>query len=178
MRAVRNSLTARVTLLACLTALPGCVFATDLINPGVLSALGFDPATVIPPQGRLLVAFTNSTTSPALFFAQASDDPADPLANLRTLDTEIGSPLTAGETRTIVLDCPVGVLTPGQATADFSTGGTVALVLDAAGTAIAYNGAPLILDREFQCGDLIEFQLIQLGDGGAYTLAIRVLPGR
>lgn len=162
-----------------LTMVHGCIVATDLVNPVLLTSLGFDPATVIPPEGRLLVAFTNSTSSAALFFAQASDDPTDPLSNLRSLDTETGSPLAAGETRTLVLDCPVGVVTPGtEAAADFATGTTAVTVLEATPVEIAYVGAPLILDREFECGDVIQMEVTQLGTGGAFTLSIRVIPGR
>jgi len=79
--------------------------------------------------------------------------------------------VAGNDTRTMVVECPVGVVTPL---------GIVALVEDTA-VELTYAGAPLVSSTDFVCGDVIEMRLVQLaGVGGAVELGIevRVLAGR
>ncbi len=156
----------------------GCVIGTDLLNPSLLSSVGFDPDTVIAPQGRIVVAFTNSTSAAVAFVAAASDDPADPTANARAISTDF---LASGETRSLVLDCPVGVITPGAPSADFSTGTVAAVAVTGTDAVdIVYAGTPVIVGTDMQCGDVLQIEAVQFGtaEGVAFGLQLQVLPGR
>ncbi len=156
----------------------GCLLATDLINPNLLSSIGFDPDTVIAPQGRIVVAFTNSTSAAVAFVIAVSDDPADPTANARAVSTDF---LESGETRSLVLDCPVGVITPGAPSADFSTDTVAAVaVTDADAVDIVYTGTPVVVGTDMACGDVLEIEAVQfgIGDGVVFGLQLQVLPGR
>ena len=151
-----------------LATLTGCVVAADLVSPAFLSSLGFDPGTVIPSQGRVVIAFRNATTYPAAFAAVVSDDARDATSNALTVSA---TDVAGNDTRTMVVECPVGVVTPL---------GIVALVEDTA-VELTYAGAPLVSSTDFVCGDVIEMRLVQLaGVGGAVELGIevRVLAGR
>jgi len=147
-----------------LVPLTGCLLAADLVNPTVLSAVGLDPATIIPPQGRVLIAFQNSTQGVAAFAAVAYDSALDAILVSAT-------DVAANETRTMVVDCPVGAVIPLMA-------GTV--VNDALAE-VVYAGAPLVAGTDFVCGDVIEVRLIQLGaaaDAAAFEMQVQVLAGR
>lgn len=168
MRGNTSRLFMLVAGLPLLAPLTGCFMATDLLNPGVLSAIGFDPETIIPPQGRVVIAFQNSTQGVALFAAAVSDDVRDVTSNVVMASA---TNVAANETRTMVVDCPVGIVTPAL----------FAVVLNDAITEVAYNGAPLAAGTDFVCGDVIEMRLVQVGDGAAadvFEIQIRVLPGR
>ncbi len=171
----------RLTLTAALlvATASGCVVGADALNPGFLSALGFDPATVIPPAGRIVVTFNNQTDFPASFTVTVADSATDPTANARLLLTE---PLQPNEVQAQVVECPVGLIAPGTV-ADQQQGGTVAAQVQMADQTVdvAYQGAPLIADDDFRCGDLIEVRLVQVADDQnnvAFQLQVRVLPGR
>lgn len=160
----------------------GCTFAADLINPDFLRQVGFDPATIVPPAGKVVVAFVNDTTQTATMYAYWSE----------YVDRITGWELTAivppGEVMSEAVDCPVAMIGPGQVNADFSVNSDAASVGDAGQqTAVAYAGTALISGVDFVCGDLIEIRLIQTGgdtgqDGQAgqdqYGFRVQVHPGR
>lgn len=167
---------------AALLLLPigGCVVATDLLNPGVLTAFGLDPATVIRPAGRTLVTFNNTSGFDASFEVAVSDDPADPTANATFFFSEF---LRPNQTQTAAFDCPIGVLTPGTPSADFSTDTVAVSVVTAAGlVTVNYTGAPLVAGVDFLCGDLVEMRLVQTGVDAmgvaSFGIQMRVVPGR
>src|SRR5262245_28745551 len=87
----------------------GCVIATDVINPALLTQLGFDPATVVPPQGRVVVTFQNSSNFPADFASSFSRQPFGADAVIQLITAQDVGP---GEERNAVLDCPVAVISP------------------------------------------------------------------
>lgn len=157
-------------------ALSGCVVATDLINPSLLTSLGFDPQTVVPPQGKVVVAFQNSTNFNAAFASAylKTDFGVNAQVNLVTAG-DVGP----GETRNAVLDCPVAIISPAPdidnlgATQD----GILAVVANGTEVAeVAYLGQPMLNGRDFECGDVILIQLIAVGDG--FAVQVQLLPGR
>jgi len=160
----------------------GCFVATDLLNPEFFSALGFDPATIIPPQGRLVIAFRNATSFPADFYAITWNDPTGAAADFELV---FATGVEGGETRTMVVDCPVGAVLPGAA--GQGTAAPAAVVYAVAETAasvisLTYEGSALLSGNDFVCGDVIEIRVAQTGeeatDAGAYSLQVQVLPGR
>lgn len=152
----------------------GCAVVSDLVNPDALTALGFDPATIVSTQGKSVIVFSNMSSTPAYFVATVSDDPANPVSEVEPLIVGL---VDAGETRNSVLDCPIGVITPGNATATFTSTGGAALVIVGEGLVeIPYGGSGLRSGTDFLCGDLIEIRLTEAG--GAFNIEVRVLPGR
>jgi len=152
---------------ALLLPMPGCFVATDLLNPGILSAVGVDPATVIPSQGRLLITYRNMTSGVAYFTSIVADD----LAQAETdptlvFATEVG----ASEMQTMVVDCPVGIMSPIGA----------GVITDTAVAELTYGGSPLYSGEDYVCGDVIEVRLVETGgtEGVQYSLEVRVLAGR
>ncbi len=158
-------------LVVCLPLLmlpAGCVFVADLLNPGIVSAVGIDPATIIPPQGRVVIAFQNSTQYPADFFAVVSDDILDENADFFVVT---GTDVAANDTRTMAVDCPVGDVLP--ASAFIVVGDTV--------VEVPYAGVPLRSGAEFVCGDVIEMRVVQTAvgaDAAAFTIEVQILAGR
>lgn len=161
----------------------GCAFAADLVNPDFLRQVGFDPATVVPPAGKVVVTFVNDTTQTATMYAYWSEN----------VDRITGWELTAiippGEIMSEAVDCPVAMIGPGQVNEDFSVNSTAASVGDTGGqTEVTYEGTALISGLDFVCGDLIEIRLIQTsGDTGQdddqagqdqYGFRVQVHPGR
>jgi len=175
--------------IATAASLLGCALATDFINPDVLSALGIEPLALLPPPARVMLVYNNETDFEASFLVTVSDDTADPTSNARS----INATLQPNEVIANVLECPLGVITPGTASADFTTGTVAVQVTAAAGTGVeandvTYNGAPLVFGDDFQCGDVIEIRAIQFqaeqqaaGDTqtqAAFGIRVRVIPGR
>lgn len=164
-------------LLLLAAAMSGCMVLSDVINPNLLTGLGLDPNIIRGAQGSVLVSFNNTSEFPASFFVSVSDSPADPTSNAFGVQA---TAVQAGEIRTHVIDCPVGVITPGAPSANFATGTVAVRVFTGAATVdVMYDGAPLQAGDEFRCGDLIELRLIQSGDGAAaddYRILIRVIP--
>lgn len=159
----------------------GCVVAGDLVNPDFAAALGLDSSVLRPGSGTVIVAFTNSTSFPAEITVAVSSDPGDPTANAQTIAVPLDEP---GETRNIVLDCPVGVITPGVPHADFSTNSVAAVVFSGGGVQVTYTGAALVAGSQFSCGDVIEIELRQTGTGtgeqqtNQFSFRVTVIPGR
>lgn len=171
-----------VLVLAGLTLLVptgGCVFVTDFINPDAFAALGFDPATIIPPQGRTLVSFTNGTQYEAAFSVVVSPDSSLPL----TQATVGSANVLPGGTRTFPFDCPdANYVSPGGLNDDFSLNtAAIAVIAGDGEVELAYAGAVLEAGRDYACGDVIEVRLLQVGDGitaDDFAIQVRVLPGR
>ncbi len=160
-----------------LLPLSGCALVSDAFNPNLLTGLGLDPSTIRGSQGVVLISFNNTSEFIANFFVAVSDSPTDPTSNAFGVP---GTQVQPGEIRTAVVDCPLGVVTPGAPSANFATG-TVAIQVfpTEMPVEVVYNGAPLQAGDEFRCGDVIEMRLIQTGDGLApesYRILIRVIP--
>jgi hypothetical protein len=160
---------ALVAALPLFAALPGCFVATDVLNPDFVAGIGFDPATIIPAQGRLIIAFRNATqfTVTGAFATVAKDA----TATVDELVTVSATDIAANETRTMVVDCPLAVVAPGGATV--AEAGTA--------VAVAYGGSALLSGSDFFCGDVIEIAVVQLGgdeEAALFDIQVRVLPGR
>jgi hypothetical protein len=177
-----------VVLLGCLvTVLPllGCALFTDMLNPDFLSALGVDPATVIRPRGVVVIAFKNSTIATTDFGASVA-------SSLATLETDpqyvYARDVGPNETRTMVVDCPVGVIAPSApiegnvATAVGEGTQTSGQTTEAVTFSLVYMGSPLVAGSDFDCGDVVEVRVVQTGGGAdgaiVVTLEVRVLAGR
>lgn len=170
-----SSLQGRVMIRSCLAlcalfALTGCAFVTDLINPNFLTSLGIDPQVVIRSQGKIIIAFKNSTAATVAFMsAITSDDSqidADNILTNEDLDIWDVYNLAANETRTVVVDCPVYLVQPLTAVA-IGTEGV---------TELTYEGFVLFEGDAYRCGDVIEMEVYQ-GVGGP-AIRVRVIPGR
>ena len=152
-----------------LLPLLGCALVTDMLNPDFLFALGFDPATIIRSQGRIVIAFDNATQfTVSECFVSIADDPNAPDEDFQTVTAR---DIPANETRTRVLDCPVRVILPGSAT----------ILQDTTETTAEYAGSLMNLGDDYLCGDVIEVQIVQAGDDAAsatFTIMVRVLAGR
>ncbi|MBI5863740.1 MAG: hypothetical protein HZB38_04385 [Planctomycetes bacterium] len=149
-------------------ATDGCVIATDLVNPSLLTGLGFDPQTVIPPQGRLVVAFQNQTAFPVFFGAAFSRREAIDVNKFEVLQADDVGP---DETRSMVLDCPIAVFVPAVA----------AVVANQAAVVVTYTGSELDVNRDYVCGDVIVVRVVQVGPGtaeGDFQFQVELLPGR
>jgi hypothetical protein len=163
-----------------LTPVLGCALAADLINPDFLRQVGFDPATIVPASGKVVVAFTNDTSESATFYAYVAEEA---LGDQVTAGANLTSEVASGMTRSEAVDCPFEFMAPGVLGAGFSVS-TDAVVLGGATTqeAIAYEGTPLVMGVDFVCGDLIEIRLIETGADDEtdvqYALRVQVYPGR
>ncbi len=148
-------------------ALSGCGLTADVFNPGVFSSFGIDPNTVIPSQGSIIVLFKNSTANTAVFFAFTSKDPLNLTIESRNFSVEV----PPNDNRNEVVDCPVGLVSPGTLGADFTPDNIAATV---GGTDITYAWS-LISGRDFTCGDVIE---VELTDNATFPITVRVIPAR
>lgn len=155
--------------LALLVPLVGCVFAADLVNPGLLSAFGFDPESIIPSQGAVVIAFNNATQYPVdNMFASVGDSLSTAVEDLELVSA---TDMAASETRAMAFDCPVEVVAPGGAS----------VVVDGTVEDVTYGGSQMVAGEDFSCGDVIEMRLVQLGDAGtdaAFAFQVQVLAGR
>lgn len=170
---VRSAIRTLVLTLT-VSGVSGCAVFSDLLNPEALTALGVDPATIVASQGKSVIVYTNDTNSGVFFVTTISDDPGNPISNL---DPLIIGEVASGESRNIVVDCPLGVVTPGIATEAFLSEGGAAFVVTAGGVAeVPFAGSGLVSGADFICGDLIEIRLVEAG--GVFDFQVRVLPGR
>lgn len=169
----------QMTLLAlAAVALTGCVFVADMFNPGIWGQLGIDEASIVRPEGVVIVAFNNQTANTATFYATMAVDP-DPLYWSRGSRNFVAS-VDGGKVRNEVLECPVGMICPGSLAADLSDidGETAAITTQttADGTeqvVVAYDPAlRLEADRAFRCGDVVEIRLSEAVVDGEVTLAV------
>ena len=168
-----------LTAVAILPAL-GCALAASALNPNLLSQLGFDPNTIFPSTGTVIVVFDNQTSSVVVFNVWYADDPVAFTGSSHNISIPVDPTSTDNE----VLNCPVGGLAPGTLGADFKPT-TDAAVVQTGATPVAYNGATLISGRDFECGDVVIVHLTQQagqsGQGGTtnpYAITVQVVPGR
>jgi len=158
-----------------LASLLGCGLSTELFNPDFFSSLGIDAQSIARSPGRIVLAFRNYSNATIVFasatytdrsITQFAQNEAEFTASLRLADVQN---VAANETRTLVLDCPVRVIVPGGITA----------VTDESAADVTYQGSLLVVDEDYECGDVIEMGLVQTGDtADSLTLQVRVLPGR
>lgn len=156
----------------------GCAVVSDVLSPGLLAQLGFDPATIVAPQGTVIVAFNNQTQFPADFFAFESVDARDLTRSSRNFSVHVDP----NQVRNEVIDCPVGLISPGSLGATFAISTQAVDVLAAGGAAaqVAYAGQPLENGTAFVCGDIIEIRLVAAAGGTqqqnqAYQLIVQVI---
>lgn len=155
----------------------GCGLLADFFDPSLADRLGLDPAFLNPQQGTVIVAFNNTTRSPAAFSAYWSRDARDLTRHARNFGVDV----PAGSVRNEVLECPVGQFSPGTLGADFSRSRGAVVVQTATGfETIDYPGPELTVGDGFACGDVIEVRLSAIGTGEAvtYSVSVRVIPGR
>jgi len=186
MRIVRPRVIRRVLLGLVCVPLAGCMIASDLVNPDILSQLGLDSAYA--SQGVVLVAFNNTTRYPAYFTAFYSQSATDLTVKARNF----GALVEAHATRNEVLPCPVGLVSPGILGSDYSVS-TLAATIDATTTTtsgtesvtaeVAYDGTPVQVGVAFFCGDVVEIRLTEQttsSDGttqSSFVISVRVIPG-
>lgn len=161
--------------------LGGCALVSDMIAPSLPLQLGLDPATVTPQQGVVVVAFNNTTQFPAEFYAYEAPNAQNVSSSSRNFSAQVD----AGKQQNEVLDCPVGVISPGSLNASFQPDSTAVTVAGTAGTqgvvaTVAYTGPALEVSKAYSCGDLIEIRLSATGttDQPTFAVSVRVIPGR
>ncbi len=173
-----------------LAPLAGCTVLGDLLNTSFLVDLGIDPATVVPSQGTIIVAFKNSTQFAATFSAFESRDALDPTLFSKNFSVEV----EGGAVKNEVLDCPVGLVSPGTLGADFAPDTAQAAIVQVVNTGqqqttvtmedVAYGGEPLVSGVAYTCGDVISIELQattttgQTGNQQQFRLVVQVIPGR
>lgn len=169
-------------------ALPGCTVASDVLSPDLLSSLGFNPATVSPPPGFVVVVLENNTDQRVEFHLYVAQDATDLTAGV----DEIGITRNPGGMASKPLRCPMALISLGEINDDFTATTVGATILNAAGqqggneTELEYMGSPLIAGLDFECGDLIEIELNPIvgapaagGQNDAeFSFTIRVIPSR
>jgi len=153
----------------------GCGLVSDIFDPGLASQIGLDPAIIRPQQGTIIVAFNNTTRYPAVFYGAWSLDAQDLTQKSRNFSVEV----PAGSVRNEVLECPVGLITPGSFEADFSYNNLAALVTAPGAGEVTYSGGPLLNGSSFLCGYVIEVRLYSIGTGenATYGVTVQVIPG-
>lgn len=154
----------------------GCVLLSDAVNPNLLTQIGLDPNTIFPSAGTVIVVFNNQTQFPVTFYVYQAQEPSD----LAVDGTNVARLVDPNTTRNSVLDCPLGVISPGVLDANFEPQTLAATVFNGQGTDVDYLGAALISGRDFTCGDVIEIRVIAAAAGDqqdAFAVAVRVLPG-
>ena len=171
MNATKRRVLTSCVLIAGVFAMTGCAFVTDMINPDLLSNWGIDSSNIIRSQGSIILAFRNSTvniTAEMAAFTTAYSTIANEEFTLENpyVDYWFVTDLAAGETRTVVVECPVNVLLPVASVA----------VTDTESETIEYTGSELRNLADFQCGDVIEYEMFQGTDG--VSVRVRVIPGR
>lgn len=180
---MRNRVLRLATLAACLSSLvvlTGCPIGLDVVNPDFLAQLGV-PSTSTGNAGKLLIAYTNNSQSVATFYStsvwsQSSGESGTRLPSV--LD------VAPGENWTIVEDCPVDFVVPGQSDSGLAVSGASVEILNPDRTVLftlTFSGAALESGDDYLCGDVIEMELVQIGTGEAvedFVLRVRVRPGR
>lgn len=150
----------------------GCFVAADLLNPAALATFGFDPSTIQPPVGTVIVVFVNDTDQPAIFHGFQQDDPDDD-TTASTFDVQVDPNSNQNE----VLSCPTGLVSLGLPA--LAGGGADSAHVGA--TQVTFTGAPVREGRDYLCGDVIEYRVsvIPGGDPASdFVITARVRPGR
>lgn len=158
----------RVAGILLLSALAGCGVVGDLISPALLTNLGVD-ASLVGQPGRLVVAFSNRTTSSATF--QVASIAGSGTTGAKQSALNVPANAVAG----ISLDCPIAQVAPGTLAEEGIVGADAVIV---AGNAVDYAGAVLQASVDYNCGDVIEVQLIQGTGDTDFSVLVRVIPGR
>ena len=159
-----------VVLGVLLLSVLGCSIAADALNPAILSSLGIDPGAFIPSPGVIVVAFNNESSAPGTFYAFESASAQDLSFDSRNFSLSVDP----AEIRNEVIECPVGMVSPGSLTDAFALQGLAATMVTNAGeVTVAYEGSPLVAGQDFSCGDLIEVRV-----SATYVLSVQVHPGR
>lgn len=162
--------------------LTGCLLAVDVFDPGLWTQLGIDPATIYRPPGTIIIAFNNQTQYAAEFRAFTLTDLNDITRGSRNLVTAVDPNEVVNE----VLDCPIGLISPGGLAADFSidvVGALVAVVSEegAEMMTVEYDTPALSLrsGESYSCGDVIEIRLeSSISEGElVFLLQMSVIPG-
>ncbi len=152
--------------------LAGCAFVSDVFSSDLFGALGLDVNRFQPAPGTIIVNFHNQVGVPVVFLAYESADSQDLTQDTRNFSVSVNP----GETTNEVISCPVGLVSLGTVDADFAVDATGAIVIP--DDQVAYAGAPLILNRDFQCGDVIDVTILpDLGTDNGFTFQIRVFRG-
>ncbi len=157
---------------ASLLLLGGCGLVSDIFDPGLASQIGLDPAIIRPQQGTIIVAFNNTTRYPAVFYCAWSLD----AQNLSQKSRNFSVDVPGGNE---VLECPVGLITPGSIEAEFTYNNLAAVVTAPGAGEVTYNGGPLLNGTSYLCGYVIEVRLYSIGTGenATYGVTVRVIPG-
>lgn len=161
---------------ATLACCPGCVLATDLVNPNVFASLGLDPDTITAPPGRIVVAFSNETSFPARFNVVVPGDSGTLVVASQLVQ--------GGDFGNVVFDCPVDFLAPGERSDDLVTPApemAIEVLADEDIVVVPYTGSLLQAGDDYFCGDVIEIRLLQIGGGDAaadFAIQVVRLPGR
>jgi hypothetical protein len=155
----------------------GCVVAADTLNPAFFSAMGFDPGTIFPSQGTVIVSFTNPTDYTVTFHAFESADPDDLSADSRNFSVVV----PPNSSRNEVLSCPVGLVSTGVLDESYEWDGSQAAEIVTGEETIDVEYAwPLREGDAFSCGDVIDFRLESgyVGEDLQYIITVRIIPGR
>ena len=154
----------------------GCVVVADLLDPSLAGQLGL---TAGGTQGVIVVAFNNTTSFPATFEAFVSRDATDLTRDSRNFSSAVA----AGDVANEVLECPVGVVSPGSLDASFARDGVAAVVTTDSGTEDVTYAGPVLSGTDISCGDLVEIRLVQTSAGtgdtatSAFRIVVVVIPG-
>lgn len=179
---MRRTSLLRIAVLGLFAPITGCAILTDAVNPDLLAGFGFDPETIVPSQGRIVVVYNNQTNFQVEFHSVSMDGTFG-------VGSEDTTTVEAQGTGNTVFECPVEALVPGQLTGAGGQGDIFdrigAVVQNAAATTdVAYAGAVLLQGQDFSCGDVIEIRLNVIGGGGDqqnqqnFRISIFVRPGR
>jgi hypothetical protein len=166
-----------LALLAAAATLSGCFVAADLIEEDLLRALGVNPSLLSGEPGKIVVAFNNTTRSPAemaVIYTETTESETYRWERIQTVP--------AGEISNAVIDCPVTRLTPGRLVGEAAQAATVIAVGGQGGAVVAYEGAALTR-ADFSCGDLIIVTLSEVAATGqeqqaGFAIRVRVVPGQ
>jgi hypothetical protein len=174
-RMAPSMLVATLSLLA-YGAQPGCVLLSDVLNPQAILGFGFDPATVFPSTGTVIVTVTNGTNFRTTFSVVHAANGADLLRSGRTAAFDV----EPGQTGNVVLSCPVEVVIPGVLTPAGEVDTTAAIVQqNDAGTAVNYAGPAIVQPRMFTCGDVIAFTVAAAaGAENEFVITTRIIKGQ
>jgi hypothetical protein len=96
--------------------------------------------------------------------------------NLGLDSRNFSSFVPAGENRNEAIECPVEIVGTGQIQGDGLS--DVAAVVN--GEDVTYANGALLSGTAYECGDVIEVRLVQVGTGdqAAFSVIVQILPGQ
>lgn len=159
-----------------LLGLSGCAVGADLLNPGLLSSLGFDPFSLGGGQGSVIILLQNSTARDAFISYGYSLD-SGATANSRENTVFVPSDDSVNE----VLTCPVAFVRAGGVGAVSGTATDAAFLVDLLDPTliditVQYSTSG-VSTGDFTCGDVIVIELTGT-DGTGFGVSMRVVPGQ